>query len=1020
MGSTLIQYLKNISNQTRSRLIFSLILIMFLGGGYGCNDDSITSDPMKLPSDAPPTPMNLMIQPGNGEITLTWDAVRDASNYKVYRDDSLIADDVMGTTYRDTGLTNGQEYSYQVSTVKDGAESKRSAEVQGIPSMGSPPTPTNLMSQPGDRAITLTWNMIEDASYYKVYRDGSQVGGNVTGTTYTDTGLTNGQEYRYQVSAVRDGAESERSVEVQGIPLPDAPPAPMNLRGQPGNQQITLTWDMVTGASYYRVYRNNSRIANNIRGTMYTNTGLTNDTSYSYQVSAVIDAGSCSSCQVESLRTRGTNVTPVVPVAGVPAVTIQSMGSGQLTLRWNMIDGASHYKVYRGGSQVGGNVTGTTYTNTGLTNGTSYSYQVSAVIGGTEGTRSAAVQGIPLPDAPSAPMNLMSQPGNQQITLTWGMVTGASYYRVYRDDSQIANNATGTTYTDTGLTNGTSYSYQVSAVINVGSCSSCQVEGPRSDSLSTIPSLPRPVAPVTVLKSGAFSSSGGYTVSGGGSIVRDSNNKLFAILGSNFSTTPGPDLYVYLSQAMSVTSTNFLDLGILRANSGEQFYAIPSGTDVSSYTHIVIYCKQFSVLFGRASLSAPSTLPAPMNLMGQPGNQEITLTWDAVTGASYYRVYRGSSRVANNITGTTYKDTGLTNGTSYSYQVSAVRNVGSCSLCQLEGARSASLSVAPSNEPVAPVTVLKSGAFSSSGGYTVSGGGSIVRDSNNKLFAILGSNFSSSTGPGLYVYLSQAMSVTSNNFLNLGGLRQNSGEQFYAIPSGTDVSSYTHIVIYCKPASVTFGTASLSAPSTLPAPMNLMGQPGNQEITLTWDAVTGASYYRVYRGSSRIANNITGTTYKDTGLTNGTSYSYQVSAVRNVGSCSLCPSEGARSASLSVAPSNEPVGSVTVLKSGNFTNALYSPVSGGGSIVRDSNNNLFVTLGTDFTTPSGPDLNVYISQGYKDRSITNFLDLGDLRSTTGEQSYAIPSGTDIAPYTHIVIYCVGANGAFGKAAVSTP
>ena len=720
-GTRSVQDLKKISNQTRRWLIFSLGLIMFLGGGYGCGDDS-TSDPTK---DAPSAPTNLMGQPGDQEITLTWDMVRGASYYKVYRDDSLVAD-------------------------------------------------------------------------------------NITENTYTDRGLNNGQEYRYQVSAVRDGAESERSVEVQGIPFAGAPPAPMNLMGQPGDRTITLTWGVVTGASYYRVYRNNSRIANNITGTTYTDTGLTNGTSYSYQVSAVINVGNCSSCQVESLRTR-ISVTPVVPVAGVPAVTIELMGSGQLTLRWNMIEGASHYKVYRDDSQVGGNVTGTTYTDTGLTNGTSYSYRVSAVIGGTEGTRSAAVQGIPLPDAPSAPMNLMSQPGNQQITLTWGVVTGASYYRVYRDGSQVGGDVTGTTYTDTGLTNGTSYSYQVSAVINVGSCPLCKVEGLRSASLRTMPSLPRPVAPVTVLKSGAFSSSGGYTVSGGGSIVRGSNNKLFAVLGSDFS---------------------------------------------------------------------------------------------------------------------------------------------------------------------------------------------------------------SSTGPGLYVYLSQAMSITSNNFLNLGGLRQNSGEQFYVVPSGTDVSSYTHIVIYCQPASVTFGTAALSSP--LPAPANLMSQPGNQTITLTWDAVTGASYYRVYRGSSRIADNITGTTYTDMGLTNGTSYSYQVSTVLNIGSCSSCQLEGARSASLSATPSNEPVGSVTVLKSGNFTDALYRGFAGGGSIVRDSSNNLFVTLDADFTTPSGPDLNVYISQGYQDRNITNFLDLGDLRSTTGEQSYAIPSGTDIAPYTHIVIYCVGANGAFGKAAVSTP
>ena len=79
---------------------------------------------------------------------------------------------------------------------------------------------------------------------------------------------------------------------------------------------------------------------------------------------------------------------------------------------------------------------------------------------------------------------------------------------------------------------------------------------------------------------------------------------------------------------------------------------------------------------------------------------QITLIWDAVEGADYYRVYRAAgpqaaSRIANNVEDSTYVDTGLTNGESYSYQVSAVIDVGDCSVCKVEGQKSVRVIAAP-------------------------------------------------------------------------------------------------------------------------------------------------------------------------------------------------------------------------------------------------------------------------------------------------------------------------------------
>ncbi|QLH08651.1 DM13 domain-containing protein [Candidatus Nitrosotenuis sp. DW1] len=69
----------------------------------------------------------------------------------------------------------------------------------------------------------------------------------------------------------------------------------------------------------------------------------------------------------------------------------------------------------------------------------------------------------------------------------------------------------------------------------------------------------------------------------------------------DFKATNGPDLHVYL--ATDEKATDYVDLGSLKANIGNQNYRIPEGTDLSKYDTVLVWCKQFSVLFGHANLS---------------------------------------------------------------------------------------------------------------------------------------------------------------------------------------------------------------------------------------------------------------------------------------------------------------------------------------------------------------------------------------------------------------------------------
>ena len=70
----------------------------------------------------------------------------------------------------------------------------------------------------------------------------------------------------------------------------------------------------------------------------------------------------------------------------------------------------------------------------------------------------------------------------------------------------------------------------------------------------------------------------------------------------DFRSTNGPDVHLYLSTDKQ--ASNFIDLGRLKANNGDQNYQIPINTDFNKYKYVLIWCQPFSVLFGSAQLSS--------------------------------------------------------------------------------------------------------------------------------------------------------------------------------------------------------------------------------------------------------------------------------------------------------------------------------------------------------------------------------------------------------------------------------
>lgn len=78
---------------------------------------------------------------------------------------------------------------------------------------------------------------------------------------------------------------------------------------------------------------------------------------------------------------------------------------------------------------------------------------------------------------------------------------------------------------------------------------------------------------------------------------------------TNFKTSNGPDVHVYLVAAKdamdndTVKSAGFVDLGPMKGNIGDQNYDVPSNLDLSKYAAVTIWCARFSVNFGTAPMS---------------------------------------------------------------------------------------------------------------------------------------------------------------------------------------------------------------------------------------------------------------------------------------------------------------------------------------------------------------------------------------------------------------------------------
>ena len=337
-----------------------------------------------------------------GKIKVSWNAVDDAVSYNVYRATKrdgiyTLKKNTASTSYINTSTKVGKSYYYKVQAVaKDGTLSEFSEVVVRTCDLPRPVVTGSNIASTGK--IKLTWEAIEGAVSYKIYRSTTKDGSynlmkTTTSTSYINTSAAAGTTYYYKVKAVAEKSAANSAYSKIVTRTCDCARPVVTATNVASTGKVKLSWDAVDGAVSYNVYRATSKngtyaFLKNTTSTTLTNTSTVAGVTYYYKVKAVASntAGNSAESKI---------VTRTCDLAS-PKVTTSLTSSGKPKLTWNTVDGAVSYKVYRSTSENGTytlmkTTTSTTYTNTSAVKGTTYYYRVKAVCSNSAGDSAYAV-----------------------------------------------------------------------------------------------------------------------------------------------------------------------------------------------------------------------------------------------------------------------------------------------------------------------------------------------------------------------------------------------------------------------------------------------------------------------------------------------------------------------------------------------------------------------------------------------------------------------------------------------------
>ncbi len=694
-------------------------------------ETSATSQTYKIHT-APATPTGLKADSKtNDSITMTWTASEGATSSQLQM--ALTSSGPWTTIYTGaetnytiTGLDSLTSYYFRVACSSGQASPSFDIETLSAntgtatvkTNADAPLSPENLTATTATTtAITLTWTTSLNATSYTLEYATSEDGPWTTAytgsaLTRTVSSLTADTNYFFRISASNVTGFSSVSETISARTLVKAPTAPTGLKAVAnGANAINVSWNETVNATEYTLEY--ALASTGPWTTAYTGadtacsvSDLDSSTTYYFRVKAGNTTGVSGNSGTVNTKTAADSSTPLVAPTMPSGLTASASGTSQINVSWNAVSGATSYKLE---AQVNGTWTtiytgsATSFTNTGLTANTQYTYRVSAVnAAGTSaasGTVAANTNEVPpvvtpatpvtpvtpatpettTPSSPNAMNFTWTQKAGNAMTFQWNAIPNATSYTVQYSTNDgtswngAANGAavTATSYTGS-FSSATDYLLRIRATVPGGFTDWVVIPFTRSiadfkvDFNSTpvvAPTTPTPVTPVTPVTPSGLAASASSTsqinvswnaVSGAASYKLE-----VQAAGSNTWTT------IYTGNATSFANTG------LTANT-QYTYRISAVNDGgTSAVSSIVSAKTLTAL--------PATPTGLAVNNGTATTSTLGISWNTVADATSYKlevqiggtwttIYSGSD--------TNFTHTGLTNNTSYNYRVSAVNSVG--------------------------------------------------------------------------------------------------------------------------------------------------------------------------------------------------------------------------------------------------------------------------------------------------------------------------------------------------------
>lgn len=783
-------------------------------------------------SGSPGAAFNLRAISDDRQILLSWNGFTSDVTYKILRAQQTggpyteIKSSHASTSYTDKNLTNGTTYYYVIVGTNPAGDSIYSNEANAV-SLTVGNAPTNLvltaMSTGGPcldgTGIKLTWSSPDYYDGFMVRRGSSSSAefnykAIAAGTnSYTECpppigGGAPANLYYYKVAGTWNGANSSDTNEV-GISVTSPP----TLIVSAGSDRLKLSWPYPTGATSFAIYR-----ASKPGGPYTVVDPAYNSNTYDDVVDGVnVVFGQPYFYYVQTNFANNAVSYPSLEQSGITAADPSAPSNLQVTtdstrapaLAWSAPAYFNSFNIYRSSSlagpftfvsNTGTNSMTTTFVDSAAPAGKWY-YQVTAVWGNHESapvTSSTAYRH-------GVPATVTATAGSSSIVLTWGSVTGAAQYNVFRSSTsggstiQLLPSPTSTTFTDSTASSATGYFYTIQAVFADFTLGEMSAEASAMRTGTNVPS---------------------------GLTVKSTTQSSVTLTWANVKNATKYNIYKSTSSGGSY--------GSAVTSSTQNTGTVSSGLMAGMTYYFKVSAEGSSWQSSQSTYVSATTLDTPLaptvsaseNVTVTPHLPAVDICWSSVLGAQSYTVNRivdgVTSTVSSNATSCLQDDNGgngLTNGKLYFYTVSATFSGGQTTTSAL------SSGVTPGVYPLTP------------SGLTV------TQNSTGTSLALSWAFVPAASGYMIY------QSTTSGSGYTQSLLAPVSGNTNIPVTGLTPDTTYYFVVI-SKNGSLDSGYSqeiAVTTAATPAAPTTTVV--GNSSVRVTWAPIAGAVAYDLQRST---------------------------------------------------------------------------------------------------------------------------------------------------------------------------